>query len=392
MSTPLKYNSDTKYNAGHEYNSQAGTDLVKLVAESLGLTEAVNYVFGMCKVIAEAISLSETFDRFRKIVRHKGETLNLTETMARVRALVRLRAEALFFPEQVSRFRARVGVVAESINLRDTWRRFRYNARHRYNKTYIRYTGQTVYVIRRGRTRMADEMLTLIETMFRARNRVAVFVHDLRMTEILGKAIDRTVIIIDSLRLADTVNYFRQLCRAVAQRLDITETVLTRQRALATILAVAITKAYLIGRAITRVSMIGQAKIRQVFACTMGGATRVILEIYRGNDKAFEVSMKTESGQNLNLAGATVYFMVKETVKDADEDAVITKTSADSSQVSITNATGGLCEVYLEPEDTAELNIKRYVYEVKVETEAGKVYTVAMNEFVIKHVVQRGVE
>ncbi len=115
----------------------------------------------------------------------------------------------------------------------------------------------------------------------------------------------------------------------------------------------------------------------------------MILDVYRGRDKAFEVSVKDESGHIFPLVGATVCFMVKKSVKDEDEKAVITKSSNDESEIKMSNPVGGLCEVCIKPDDTRNLPVGRYVYEVKVEDANGMLYTVAMDEFIIKHVVKR---
>ena len=174
----------------------------------------------------------------------------------------------------------------------------------------------------------------------------------------------------DSIQLEESINHVRNRFQVIKNLFNWEEKISTFSRALLTIL--------------------GKAETKQTIHCRLGGGWfKMQLSIFKGNDKTFEVHIRDETGRNFNLDGAEIIFMVKKTIKDEDKDAVITKSSADADEIVITNPVGGLCEVYLVPDDTKNLPVKTYVYEVRAITGNGEVYTVVLDEFVIKHVVKR---
>lgn len=290
----------------------------------------------LVRVVTEKLSLTETLNLSRKWVRIISETLNLTEIIRSPVNWVKIINETLRITEQLSLRRDWI----RTINLNLSWRDIPVKAQQKFR--------------------------SVMDTW--------------NITDLPGHVRERFFALLDTLRLTETAGHTRNRFFSVLDTLNWTEEISKLRKALLTI----------IGTAIRRVFIFSAVKTRQKLYCRLGGGeTAVLLDIFRGNNKTFEVSIKDESGQNLDLTGATVYFMVKESVKDEDASAKISKSSAVAGQIVITNATGGLCEIYLIPEDTASLPVKRYVYEVKVELADGKKYTVAMDEFVIKHVVKR---
>ena len=106
------------------------------------------------------------------------------------------------------------------------------------------------------------------------------------------------------------------------------------------------------------------------------------IELYKGQSKDLEIAIVSEtvesgvsSTQAQNLTGATVYFTVRS--RPGEPSAMITKSSADPSQISIPSpATAGKAILYIEPSDTAHLNAGMYVFDVWVVLNTGKTYPV----------------
>lgn len=98
------------------------------------------------------------------------------------------------------------------------------------------------------------------------------------------------------------------------------------------------------------------------------------IQIYANNDRTLRVFVKTPPLNVVNLTSATGVLTVK-TDKDAST-AVLTKSTAVSGQGQIGAADQGEMFFYLLPADTASLDIRQYVFDVKVTLATGKKYTV----------------
>lgn len=90
------------------------------------------------------------------------------------------------------------------------------------------------------------------------------------------------------------------------------------------------------------------------------------LTVIRGENKTLrlEVTKDDDTGREVpvDITGTVVYFTVKE--RAGDKHVVIQKTSETVAQATITNARGGVAEIYLVPQDTALLDTRDYVYDV----------------------------
>lgn len=76
--------------------------------------------------------------------------------------------------------------------------------------------------------------------------------------------------------------------------------------------------------------------------------------IYSGNDATLEIAI-TDSDNNdlpLSLSQATIVWVLYD---DNTGIVLVTKTSADNTQIAVTNVSGGLIEVYLKEADTENL-------------------------------------
>jgi len=75
------------------------------------------------------------------------------------------------------------------------------------------------------------------------------------------------------------------------------------------------------------------------------------LEVYRGETKTLNLTVKDGAGNLVDLTGSTLYFTVKK--REAERDCVIQKISSDTAQIEIASpATRGTAEIFLYPSDT----------------------------------------
>lgn len=88
------------------------------------------------------------------------------------------------------------------------------------------------------------------------------------------------------------------------------------------------------------------------------------LTLIRGASKTLLLTVTAPTGKPLDLTGAKVVFTIKTRVDD--ERPILQKTSAVGAEAAITNAKGGVAEIYLVPADTKNLQIKQYVFDVWV--------------------------
>ena len=99
-------------------------------------------------------------------------------------------------------------------------------------------------------------------------------------------------------------------------------------------------------------------------------------KMFKGDHKTFELQVKDQDGNPIDLSGATIRMTVKKHA--TDETAVISKTSNNASEISITDPANGIAEIYLVPSDTRNLDAGKYIFDIEITTAAGKVYTVLL--------------
>ena len=111
-----------------------------------------------------------------------------------------------------------------------------------------------------------------------------------------------------------------------------------------------------------------------------------------GNDRTLSVSVVDEDGTAVSLASAEIVFMVKNKLSDADTSALITKKNTAAggadSQITITNAAGGLAEIYIVPSDFTNISLAneesvKYYYDCKIKLSSAKQYSSARSTFTI---------
>lgn len=106
------------------------------------------------------------------------------------------------------------------------------------------------------------------------------------------------------------------------------------------------------------------------------------LSILRGRNKSITLTFIDEKNAAINLTGYTIYFYVKESIKDGDVDAKIKKEITEHS-----DPTAGKSEINLLPDDTKDLVPKNYLFEVATSSGDGHKYTVTSGLFVVEKTV-----
>lgn len=96
------------------------------------------------------------------------------------------------------------------------------------------------------------------------------------------------------------------------------------------------------------------------------------MDLYANNDRRLRVYIRNGDLDIIDLTGATCLFTVKLT---KDGSIVIQKSTAVAGEGQIGAADEGECFFYIEPSDTASLDITQYVFDVQVTLNDGNKYT-----------------
>jgi hypothetical protein len=106
------------------------------------------------------------------------------------------------------------------------------------------------------------------------------------------------------------------------------------------------------------------------------------IRMVRGTSKTFKIAVTDANGDPYTLqAGEKVIFGVKK--QAADEELLICKV--------VTACTDGICEVELDPEDTVDLTVGKYYYDVGLESGEDYYIIVEMSTFSIAaNITKRG--
>jgi len=97
-------------------------------------------------------------------------------------------------------------------------------------------------------------------------------------------------------------------------------------------------------------------------------------DIYAGNNRQLRVLVRDEDLNVIDITGATAVFTVKTTKSAAS--ASISKSTAVSGEGQIGAADEGEIFFFLVPADTSSLDVRQYVFDVKVTLSSGNAYTV----------------
>ncbi len=104
-------------------------------------------------------------------------------------------------------------------------------------------------------------------------------------------------------------------------------------------------------------------------------------EMCAGDDKYLEFTVLTEAGTVVNLTDCDVEWYLKESADSAT--ALVTKTSEVGGDIAITDPTGGIFQVALDPEDTEDLVPDKYFHGARITDTSSEIYTVAIGHATI---------
>ena len=99
------------------------------------------------------------------------------------------------------------------------------------------------------------------------------------------------------------------------------------------------------------------------------------LEIVRGDDKYYIITVKDSGGLVIDITGWKVYFTVKKNKSDTDANAKIKK-----NVISHTDPTNGKTQIHLSHTDTI-LDVENYYYDMQVKKSDGTIVTVLSGVF-----------
>lgn len=115
------------------------------------------------------------------------------------------------------------------------------------------------------------------------------------------------------------------------------------------------------------------------------------IEMFIGNSEDFELEITDEDNNAVDITDAQIIFSVKEDY--VDEEYIFQRKNSfaggDDTEILITDETGGLCEIYIIPDNTSDLKAGTYVYDVWVKLTTGKEKTVVANRLFLKDSVKK---
>ena len=106
------------------------------------------------------------------------------------------------------------------------------------------------------------------------------------------------------------------------------------------------------------------------------------ITVYRGDTIDLDLTITTGSpSTSADLAGATLYFTLKEQVSMTDAQATVRKESPEASGITITDAAGGLATVNIGTGDSYYFKTGPYYYGVQLKDATSNVFTIVTGLF-----------
>ena len=105
-----------------------------------------------------------------------------------------------------------------------------------------------------------------------------------------------------------------------------------------------------------------------------------------GDNETLEVEITDEDDVAIPLASTKIWFTIRKNY--TDEDFIVQKKNSlaggDDTEIKITDGSGGVCEIYLVPDDTKGLLADFYVYDVQISNASYGIKTVISNRIFFK--------
>ena len=113
--------------------------------------------------------------------------------------------------------------------------------------------------------------------------------------------------------------------------------------------------------------------------------------VERNRDRTISVTLQVNE-EAFDITGCKIWFSVKADLDDLDADAIIYKRNAaaggDASQAQVTDGPGGILAIYIQPEDTVDVEAGDYWWDVVIETTTPrKLQAVSPSKFSVRQPV-----
>ena len=111
------------------------------------------------------------------------------------------------------------------------------------------------------------------------------------------------------------------------------------------------------------------------------------ISLVRGNDTEINIVFKTASGVLYNIKNWVVIFTMKTNIDIPDSEASVQKIVTSFSDT--TSGTSGLAVILLAHDDTINLPVGEYDFDIKITTAANQDYTVVRGKIDLEYDVTR---
>ena len=89
-------------------------------------------------------------------------------------------------------------------------------------------------------------------------------------------------------------------------------------------------------------------------------------EMFRGDGRNYEITITDEDDVVVDITGAKIWFTLKSSYDEADADAEFQLSSADASEIALTDPVNGIAEIYISNDNTKDLLGQTYYFDVQL--------------------------
>ena len=109
--------------------------------------------------------------------------------------------------------------------------------------------------------------------------------------------------------------------------------------------------------------------VQQNVICYIDGSDSTKIEMYRGDSKNMLCALWDKQDNPLSIAGATIWFTIKDKTKlfeDDDTSSVLQLISTDSDEILLYDTLNGIFKIFIKPEHTHLLPYGNYEYDIQI--------------------------
>lgn len=107
-------------------------------------------------------------------------------------------------------------------------------------------------------------------------------------------------------------------------------------------------------------------------------------EMSRGDGRDYEIAITDEDDDVVDIAGAKIWFTVKDDYDKSDANAEFQLTTDVATEILITNAAGGIAMIYIKNVHTKDLVGQTYYFDVQIKETGEEPRTVIRGSMLIK--------